>query len=159
MLNDKPEMAAGRKNAADYRTLLNVMDDAKPAVGNSLMPILRRAHYDCGAIPNPQWAVNARDGNAEFAGLAAAFARQAADAAAQVRRALAGRNATELRRACHEIKTGATASGYITLGAAAETAHGAAARSISAARGPALRLMAACRLLHESTRSAPPRAA
>lgn len=132
--------AQARTAGADYVL-------AKPYRPNALLAILERAHHDCGVAPNPQLMENANANRPEFRGVTMVFNAQAIKYALTIRRALSAGDGDGLRRVCLEIKAAATGVGYMSLSTAADAVILALARSVPAARGPALRLAAGCQQL------------
>lgn len=132
--------AQARATGADYIL-------AKPYRPSALLAILQRAHYDCGAIPNPNLMINSHSDKPEFQRVTAVFNAEGANYARTVRTTLGAGDSPALRQICLQIKAAASGVGYANLSAAADTVLSAQTRSFAAARGPALRLAAGCEQL------------
>jgi CheY-like chemotaxis protein len=132
---------------------------AKPYRPNSLIAILQRAHYDCGAILNPHLMSNAHADKSEFRHVTDVFNAEAGNYALNIRKALAAKDSPALRQACLQVKASASGVGYVNLSASAEAALAALTRSMAAARGPALRLASGCQQLNKLAAPAQPPAA
>lgn len=146
-----PILLATAETLADKHTQARIAGAdyvlAKPYLPNALLAILERAHHDCGVAPDPHLIENANANRPEFRGVTAVFNTQAAKYALDIRKALSAGDADHLRRVCLEVKAAAMGVGYMNLAGAADSVFTAMQRSVSAARGPALRLAGGCQQL------------